>query len=44
MVARRHRRATTTPAASWPSTTGGSIGLVPSITLRSLWQMPDAST
>ena len=34
----------TTPAASWPSTTGSGTGFWPSITFRSLWQIPEAST
>src|SRR5438270_569167 len=32
----------TTPAASWPSTTGVGNGMVPLTTLRSLWHKPAA--
>ncbi len=31
------------PQASWPSTTGGGIGMVPLEAERSLWQTPMAS-
>src|SRR3954454_2867103 len=34
--------ASTTPAPSWPRTTGVGNGIVPSITLTSLWQRPAA--
>src|SRR5207247_149582 len=33
----------TTPAPSWPITRGGGKGLVPSMTLTSLWPTPAAS-
>ena len=36
--------ASTTPAASWPSTIGRMPGKVPSTTLRSLWQTPQWAT
>ena len=35
--------ASTTPAPSWPSTTGVGNGIVPLITDRSLWHSPAAS-
>jgi len=35
--------ASTTPAPSWPRTTGVGNGMVPSITLTSLWHRPAAS-
>src|SRR5882724_55845 len=33
---------TTSPAASWPSTSGGFIGMVPLVAERSEWQTPQA--
>src|SRR3954468_20961535 len=33
---------TTSPAASWPRTSGGGIGIVPLVAERSEWQTPHA--
>ena len=34
----------TSPAASWPSTSGGFIGMVPLVAERSEWQTPQAAS
>ena len=38
----RSPTATTVPAPSWPSTTGGGSGITPLAADRSLWQTPQA--